>query len=909
MGGCRHRSARRRRTDRDRLVNQPGGTAPSGPDTATGPQTRRQHGAAPGLRLGHAGNEPAPVLRPPQPNWAVHALLGAAGAAGALAATPLFSDASTVVATAAATAAAATVLAAVTGRMTARRTRWASTTAVLAAALVGVALCGWWLVVPGTTRAGIPGAGSLRALVAGVSATLSAVGHAQPPVQAAPDLRLAFAVAAGGLVALAQATWTAFRRPLPALAPLVVLLIVATALTPRRDMLATAAWLAAAAAVLLAAGRTGPAHHPVALPTPATATATTSPTAATTKRFGTPAGGATTVASTAAASTAAVSTAAGRRSAAARPHARGRRALTAATAPHAVFGGALAVLAIAAGVLAGTAPLAGSRLTVHRRLVAAPQTLVVGTPSADLLPVKIHLAQTKVFTVTSPLASYWQLTTLDTYTGTSWVAGHGARAVPPPPAGESQATAGQRQATVRGPTTAHGTLTLVQQVRVQGLDSPWLPAAPVPTTVTVVGAGAAHVDPVSGDVVRDVTPKQYRVTSSVTAMSPAELAALPTPAAARWLQPYLRLPNQPAAAVQLAHHLVASSFGPYRRALDLVHFFTSGRFRYTLSPPPYPARSNPLVAFLTVTRAGYCQQFASAFAVLARLDGLPTRLAVGFATGEPIGRDSYQVTGADAHVWPEVYLGAAAGWVSFEPTPPSTAATATTPGHAVALPATSVAAHAPVTPVGVQGLAHQPTRPGPRRALRPAAHPPAPHRPSQTVRPTAGVSTPATLAAAVIAVGAAAWLVLVGRWRRRNAGRANTGDPALQIDRAWASVTGHLARRRLGPRHDETPREYASRLAADLGPVQLQPSLTNRPTRSVKPVTGRHATEEQLAEIAGAVGALALLVDAARYARERPDDTDAAAARQLACLARQAARRLPRRRRDPCTLTATTAQR
>ncbi|MDA8280068.1 MAG: transglutaminase-like domain-containing protein [Actinomycetota bacterium] len=862
---------------------------------------------------------PAPP-RPSPPSWAVPGLLGATGCAGALAAAPLFSGATAVVVTAAATACVATVLAAATGRMTALRTRWTCGAAVLAAGLIGAALCGWWLVVPSTTLAGIPGAGSIRALVAGGSATLAAVGHAQPPVQTTPDLRLAFAVTAGSLVALAQAMWATFRRPLPALAPLGVILLVAAALTQHHDLLATAAWLAAAVLVLLAAGQAGPAHRAAALTPTATTTATTAPAAteptATAPTATAPAATTGTAAADAPAGALAAAPTASptttRPTASARRRPPGARRSSGPPARHAVIGSALAALAVAAGVLAGTAPLAGSRLTIHRHVAAAPQTLVVGTPSADLLPVKIHLAQTKVFSVTSPHASYWQLTTLDTYTGTGWIEGRGgARAEPPPsPAGDGPAVARRGRTAGQGPATGRGTLTLVQQVQVQGLDSPWLPAAPVPTTVTVTGVGAAHVNPVSGEVVRDVTPDRYRVTSSVTAMSAGELAALPAPAPARWLQPYLRLPHQPAVAVHLAHHLVAGASGPYRRALALVRFFTSGRFRYTLAPPPYPARSNPLMAFLTVTRAGYCQQFASAFAVLARLDGLPTRLAVGFTTGEPTGHDTYQVTGADAHVWPEVYLGATAGWVSFEPTPPSTAAAAATPDHAVALPATPAAARAPVTPIGVQGLAHQTTRPGTRHAVRPATTPPASHHASQTGRAVAGVTMPATVAAGVIAAGATVWLAaLVLSRRRRRAEGGSACDPAVQIDRAWASVTGYLARRRLGPHHNETPREYARRLAAVSDPAQPRLAPPERSGGSAPPVTGRHMAEGRTAEIAGAIGALALLVDAARYARRRPDAGDAVAAWQLACRARQAARGIPRRRHDSPVLTTPVARR
>src|SRR5690606_19777157 len=65
-----------------------------------------------------------------------------------------------------------------------------------------------------------------------------------------------------------------------------------------------------------------------------------------------------------------------------------------------------------------------------------------------------------------------------------------------------------------------------------------------------------------------------------------------------------------------------------------------------------------------------CEQFAGAFAAMARSIGLPARVAVGFTQGEtdPAEDGLYVVRGEHAHAWPEVYL-AGAGWVAFEPTP------------------------------------------------------------------------------------------------------------------------------------------------------------------------------------------------------------------------------------------------
>ena len=109
---------------------------------------------------------------------------------------------------------------------------------------------------------------------------------------------------------------------------------------------------------------------------------------------------------------------------------------------------------------------------------------------------------------------------------------------------------------------------------------------------------------------------------------------------------------------QLAQQAVGTATTPAAQAQALVNWFRSGQFRYTLDPPA-TSGPNPLVQFLTVTKAGDCQQFAGAYGVLARTLGIPTRLAVGFTPGRAGPGDTFTVTGADAHVWPQVYLGPA----------------------------------------------------------------------------------------------------------------------------------------------------------------------------------------------------------------------------------------------------------
>jgi len=106
-------------------------------------------------------------------------------------------------------------------------------------------------------------------------------------------------------------------------------------------------------------------------------------------------------------------------------------------------------------------------------------------------------------------------------------------------------------------------------------------------------------------------------------------------------------------------------------------------FTYELNPPQ-TEQDDYLTDFLINTRAGYCQQFATAFALLARRYGFPTRVSVGFLPGldDPTS-DVFTVRGTDAHAWPEVLLDDH-GWVRFEPTPRASGdSTAITPPYTI----------------------------------------------------------------------------------------------------------------------------------------------------------------------------------------------------------------------------------
>jgi len=90
---------------------------------------------------------------------------------------------------------------------------------------------------------------------------------------------------------------------------------------------------------------------------------------------------------------------------------------------------------------------------------------------------------------------------------------------------------------------------------------------------------------------------------------------------------------------------------------------------YSESVPPIPADQELIDWFLFDIRQGFCNYYASAEIIMLRSLGIPARLSVGYAQGEPIEdmSDAYLVRQRDAHAWPEVYF-PSIGWVEFEPT-------------------------------------------------------------------------------------------------------------------------------------------------------------------------------------------------------------------------------------------------
>jgi transglutaminase-like putative cysteine protease len=119
---------------------------------------------------------------------------------------------------------------------------------------------------------------------------------------------------------------------------------------------------------------------------------------------------------------------------------------------------------------------------------------------------------------------------------------------------------------------------------------------------------------------------------------------------------------------KLALKIEGGDKDPLKIAMKISQYLKTG-FLYSLKLKS--SGKDPIADFLFNDRAGNCEYFASAEALMLRSIGIPSRLVAGFRGGDynPYG-GYYILRGKNAHVWVEAW-DMSAGWVPFDPTPPS----------------------------------------------------------------------------------------------------------------------------------------------------------------------------------------------------------------------------------------------
>ena len=107
----------------------------------------------------------------------------------------------------------------------------------------------------------------------------------------------------------------------------------------------------------------------------------------------------------------------------------------------------------------------------------------------------------------------------------------------------------------------------------------------------------------------------------------------------------------------------------------ISHFFQSN-FTYSLNRKHRfkirPDHKTALGEFLTETRSGHCEYFASATVLLLRQAGIPARYAVGYAVPESTHHgNKYIIRERHAHAWTLVWRQEKGCWEEFDTTPAS----------------------------------------------------------------------------------------------------------------------------------------------------------------------------------------------------------------------------------------------
>ncbi len=265
---------------------------------------------------------------------------------------------------------------------------------------------------------------------------------------------------------------------------------------------------------------------------------------------------------------------------------------------------------------------------------------------------------------------------------------------------------------------------------------------------------------------------------------------------------------------RIADHVTRGANTSYAKAVALEEWFHSGRFTYSLHPDDLPNSAAGLLKFLTKSPQGYCQQFAFAMAVLARLVGIPSRVAVGYTAGTRRQNGTWVVTTNDAHAWPELYF-TSVGWVRFEPTPGGTGGQATAVQPSYATPAGSGGR------VSKGGGSSSNTSPGGSSTASAA-----PKLPIHKIAPGLGTGTGtvptsqgsgsdapiwwAVLAVLVVAAAAPGTLRLLTRRRRWRSGR----DDVSAARAAWQELCADLEDYGMRSRPSESPRALARRVSS-----------------------------------------------------------------------------------------------
>jgi len=305
------------------------------------------------------------------------------------------------------------------------------------------------------------------------------------------------------------------------------------------------------------------------------------------------------------------------------------------------------VLAVAGAVLA-TAVDPVDRPAVSLRdkeFVPLPPERVASP--LDELSARLSDGDDEVFTYsTDDPVDRWRLTVLDRFDGVTWT-----------PSAQPRRLGTELQPPLSVARAEHSA-----RITYPVADGPWLPSQALPASVTGL---APLIDETSGTLL--APGRTGAVTYDLTWWEPeptsAELRGAAIDPSAR--TGYGDIGAVPAGIADLARRSVAGTRPAFQTALVLERFLRTEYRLATGDDLPSGSGWPQLRTFLLDTKRGTTEQFAAAYVVLARMNGLPARIAVGFRAPEETG-DGVVVHNSDAIAWPEVAV-EGVGWVPLDP--------------------------------------------------------------------------------------------------------------------------------------------------------------------------------------------------------------------------------------------------
>lgn len=396
-----------------------------------------------------------------------------------------------------------------------------------------------------------------------------------------------------------------------------------------------------------------------------------------------------------------------------------------------------ATTAIAAVTVAHTGPPYDPRNTLH-----IPLDISVLQDPLALLPARLETPHEPVLTAELPaaLAAHprpWVALAYEDYDGAGWQMAGSA-----PPAAAVLPAPG-------APGAGRATVTLARA----GV------LLPHPSPVTATVPADLGYDPDADMLVSPRAIGRYSVVVAGPAPAATALQDAEVPAATAVLG---RVPScTPAAVRQLAATAAQGTSRPYARAVRLQELLKAAPFRYDQAAPP--GESCGSIAQFLRSHHGTSSQFATVFALAARLMRLPARVAAGYLPGRMAGHTE-TVTDADAYAWPQV-LFSGAGWVDFYPVP--------RPGRA-----------------GAPRVSQRREQPHKQNVSTPGSHRGKTGAPPRAAARHLAAGRHGTRLWVLLAVAAGAlllaWLTavfLAAAWRRRRRRRAR--EPAARVLGAW----------------------------------------------------------------------------------------------------------------------------